>query len=82
MQRPTPVAPAEPALSRFVEHVRRMLDPATPESVRRELEPHLLRLLPVVRALGLFDLFEVRDAAMATLLRDEWDARDDLRALA
>jgi len=70
------------ALSRFVEYAQRMLDPATPESVRRELEPKLLALLPVVQALGLFELFNVRDRAMAALLHDELVARRGLRAAA
>jgi hypothetical protein len=104
MSRPTRNPPAEQALPRFVEFARRMLDPATPEPLRRELEPQLLRLLPVVRApgawaaetfealqperilrprlLGLFDLFEVRDRALAALLRDELALRRELHAAA
>jgi hypothetical protein len=50
--------------------------------LRRELEPQLLRLLPVVQALGLFELFEVRDRALAALLRDEMAARRGLYAAA
>jgi hypothetical protein len=82
MSRPTRNLPAEQALPRFVEFARRMLDPATPEPLRRELEPQLLRLLPVVRALGLFELFEVRDRALAALLRDELALRRELHAAA
>lgn len=81
MPHPTP-GTAEQALPRFVEVARQMLDPATPESLRRELEPQLLRLLPIVQALGLFELFEVRDRAMAALLRDELAAARGLRAAA
>jgi hypothetical protein len=80
MSRPTGSLPAQQALPRFAEYARRMLDPAAPESLRRELEPHLLRLLPVVQALGLFELFEVRDRALAALLRDEMAARRGLHA--
>jgi hypothetical protein len=82
MTRPTPIRPTEQGLPRFVECARRMLDPATPESLRRELEPQLLRLLPVAQALGLFELFEVRDRALAALLRDEMAARRGLYAAA
>jgi len=82
MSRPTRNLPAEQALPRFVEFARCMLDPATPEPLRRELEPQLLRLLPVVRALGLFELFEVRDRALAALLRDELALRRELHAAA
>lgn len=48
-----------------------MLDAATPETLRLEAETRLLEQLPVIRALGVFDLFDVRDHALATLLRDE-----------
>lgn len=78
MSRPTRNLPAELALPRFVECARHMLDPATPEPMRRELEQQLLRLLPVVQALGLFELFEVRDHALAALLRDEMAVRRGL----
>lgn len=82
MSRPHPTPSAEQALGLFVGAARRMLDPATPESLRRELEPELLRLLPVVQALGLFELFDVRDRAMAALLRDELADRRNLRVAA
>ena len=82
MSRPIRSLPAEQALPRFVECARRMLDPATPEPLRRELELQLLRLLPVAQALGLFDLFEVRDRALAALLRDEVAVRRGLYAAA
>ena len=82
MSRPCPTLSAEQALALFVAVARRMLDPATPEARRCELEPELLRLLPVVQALGLFELFEVRDRAMAALLRDELADRRGLRVAA
>lgn len=82
MSRPYPTLSAEQALALFVGVARRMLDPATPEALRRELEPELLHLLPVVQALGLFELFEVRDRAMAALLRDELADRRGLRVAA
>jgi hypothetical protein len=66
------------ALPLFVHYARQMLDEATPEARRRELEPKLLALLPVVHALGLFELFEVRDRALAALLRDELATRHEL----
>ena len=73
---------AEQALSHFVQYARQMLDAATTEPRRRELEAQLLALLPVVHALGLFDLFEVRDSALAALLRDELAERRELRVAA
>jgi hypothetical protein len=48
-----------------------MLDAATPEAVRRAVESRVLRLLPVLRALGVFELFELRHPAMRAWLEDE-----------
>jgi hypothetical protein len=58
-------------LEAFVACAHQMLDPATPEAVRRAMEPRLLALLPALRALGVFELFEVRDPALRTWLEDE-----------
>lgn len=62
---------AAEALTRFVVHAQLMLDPFTPEALRREVEPQLLSALPALRALGVFDLFEVRDPALRRLIEDE-----------
>ena len=52
---PVPVhASRTDALTDFVAHAQLMLDPATPESVRREAEPRLLAQLPTLLALGVF----------------------------
>jgi hypothetical protein len=59
------------ALVTFVACAHAMLDPATPEERVRTLEPRLLAQLPTLRALGVFDLFAVRDPALAALLADE-----------
>ncbi|WP_254058558.1 hypothetical protein [Dyella sp. S184] len=58
-------------LETFVACAHQMLDPATPEPVRRAMEPRLLAQLPALRALGVFELFELRDPAMRTWLADE-----------
>jgi len=55
----------------FVACAHQMLDPATPEAVRRAMEPRLLALLPALRALGVFDLFHIRNRALRNLVRDE-----------
>jgi hypothetical protein len=67
-------APAPSALETFVACAHQMLDPATPESVRRAVEPQLLAQLPALRALGVFELFELRDPAMRTWVADEVEA--------
>jgi hypothetical protein len=64
-------SPETDALTDFVVHAQLMLDPATPESLRREAEPRLLAQLPTLRALGVFELFAIRNPALAALVRDE-----------
>jgi len=58
-------------LETFVACAHQMLDPATPESVRRAMEPRLLAQLPALRALGVFELFELRNPALRAWLDDE-----------
>lgn len=63
---------AEPdALTDFVVNAQLMLDPATPEPTRRAAEPRLSALLPTLQALGVFELFAIRDPALAAMVRDE-----------
>lgn len=62
------------ALADFVAHARLMLDPATPEAVRCEAEPRLLAQLPSLQALGVFELFAIRDPALRALVHDELQA--------
>lgn len=62
-------------LETFVACAHEMLDPATPEGARRHAEPHLLAALPVLQALGVFELFTIRDPALRNLVRDELEAR-------
>jgi hypothetical protein len=71
----TPVHASRPdALTDFVVHAQLMLDPATPESARREAEPRLLAQLPTLQALGVFELFTIRDPALRALVHDELQA--------
>lgn len=70
-----PVAPETDALIDFVVHAQLMLDPATPEPLRCQAEPRLLALLPTLQALGVFELFAIRDAALAALVGDELASR-------
>ncbi|RUL73657.1 hypothetical protein [Dyella choica] len=58
-------------LETFVACAHQMLDPATPEPVLCSMEPKLMAQLPALRALGLFELFEVRDPALRAWLDDE-----------
>lgn len=55
----------------FIACAHQMLDPATPEAARVAMEPRLLAQLPALRALGVFELFEIRDPALRTWLADE-----------
>lgn len=61
----------EEACTTFVAAAQLMLDPATPEARRMQVEPQLLAQLPVLRALGVFDLFVLRDPALRALVEDE-----------
>ena len=65
-----PTAESAP-LEAFVACAHQMLDPNTPEAARRALEPRLVALLPMLRALGVFELFEVRHPALREWLQDE-----------
>ncbi|MEO8780288.1 MAG: hypothetical protein ABI389_16690 [Rhodanobacter sp.] len=67
-----PVPTASP-LEAFVVCAHQMLDPAATESLRREAEPRLLAQLPALRALAVFELFELRDPALRAWLKDELD---------
>jgi len=58
-------------LETFVACAHQMLDPATPESVRLAMEPRLLAQLPALRALGVFELFELRNPALKAWMNDE-----------
>ena len=58
-------------LETFVACAHQMLDPVTPEAVRRAMEPRLLAQLPALRALGVFELFELRDPALKAWIDDE-----------
>lgn len=78
---PNPAPCADP-LTEFVAHARPMLDPATPEALRRETEPRLLALLPTMLALGVFELFTIRDPALRELVLDELAERPHARRLA
>lgn len=66
---------AAEVLTRFVVSAQLMLDPLTPESLRRQVEPKLLAALPVLQALGVFDLFAIRDPALGAMVADELAAR-------
>ncbi|UPG85687.1 hypothetical protein L2Y94_20740 [Luteibacter aegosomatis] len=59
------------ALVTFVACAHAMLDPGTPEDRLRRLEPRLLAQLPTLRALGVFELFDIKDPALAAMLADE-----------
>lgn len=61
----------EEACTTFVAAAQLMLDPATPEARRMQVEPQLLAQLPVLRALGVFDLFVLRDPALRAMVDDE-----------
>ncbi|MBA2077059.1 MAG: hypothetical protein BGP10_06645 [Rhodanobacter sp. 68-29] len=72
--------PFRSPLETFVACAHEMLDPATPEAARRRAEPRLLSVLPALQALGVFELFAIRDPALQALVRDELEAFRQRRA--
>jgi hypothetical protein len=71
--------PTASPLETFVVCAHQMLDPVTPEQVRCAMEPKLLAQLPALRALGVFELFELRDPALRAWLSDELAATPSAR---
>jgi hypothetical protein len=59
------------ALGVFVACAHAMLDPQTPEAARRTLESRLLAQLPTLRALGVFELFGIRNPALRAMVLDD-----------
>ncbi|WP_394845800.1 hypothetical protein LZC95_53320 [Pendulispora brunnea] len=54
----------------FIANARTFLDPASSDEARRDAERDLLALVPAVRAVGLFDLFELRDPRLRALIEN------------
>lgn len=77
---PAIAAPFRSPLETFVACAHEMLDPATPEAMRRKAESRLLAALPTLRALGVFELFAIRDPALRALVGDELEALRQRRA--
>lgn len=56
----------------FIANARLLLEEELPTAQRRQAEEDLRTLLPAIRALGLLELFELRDARLRTLVAD-WE---------
>ncbi|WP_201720898.1 hypothetical protein [Pseudomonas aeruginosa] len=56
----------------FIANARLLLEEELPAAQRRQAEEDLRTLLPAIRALGLLELFELRDARLRTLVVD-WE---------
>ncbi len=56
----------------FIANARLLLEEELPTAQRRQAEEDLRALLPAIRALGLLELFELRDARLRTLVAD-WE---------
>jgi hypothetical protein len=52
----------------FLANARAWLDPLTPANKRTAAENDIVDALPALRALGLFDLLEVRDPGLRALV--------------
>lgn len=51
----------------FLINARLLTDPRTPREQRNVAEQHIVEALPALRALGLFDIFRLRDEALRAL---------------
>ena len=67
---PTARTLTDEPLGQFVRLALAMLDAATPEPVRCELEASLQALLPILQDQGVFALFEIRAPALRALVDD------------
>ncbi|KRU94839.1 hypothetical protein [Pseudomonas aeruginosa] len=56
----------------FIANARLLLERDRPAAQRRQAEEDLRTLLPAIRALGLLELFELRDARLRALVAD-WE---------
>lgn len=56
----------------FIANARLLLEEELPAAQRRQAEEDLRALLSAIRALGLLELFELRDARLRTLVAD-WE---------
>lgn len=56
----------------FIANARLLLERDRPAAQRRQAEEDLRALLPAIRALGLLELFELRDARLRALVAD-WE---------
>jgi antirestriction protein ArdC len=57
----------------FLINARMLIDPQTPEDQRTAATQDILQALPALRALGLFELMQVRDPLVRALCEQEPD---------
>jgi antirestriction protein ArdC len=59
----------------FLMNARTLIDPQTPEHQRTAATQDILQALPALRALGLFELMQVRDPLLRALCEQEQTSR-------
>ncbi len=62
------VAVRKGTIGAFLVNARVLCDPAAPAAARAVAERDLVDALPALRALGLFDVFEIRDTALRAFI--------------
>ncbi len=60
----------------FLANARVIMDDTSTADARREAESHIAELMPALGALGLFEVFDLRDPRLRTLLASRWSAGD------
>ncbi|QCP52554.1 hypothetical protein FAZ95_25675 [Trinickia violacea] len=54
----------------FLANAKTLADPQVSDEARALAERDMVELLPALRALGVFDVFEIRDATLRALVND------------
>lgn len=55
----------------FLLNARVWMDPATPPAERAIAECDMIEVIPALRALGLFDVFAIRDSALEKFIGEQ-----------
>lgn len=55
-------------IAAFLQNVLRWMDPGTDENARKALVEEMVDVMPALHAVGVFDVFELRDETLRVLL--------------
>ncbi len=58
------------SVAAFVANARILRDPASSPTERREAQAHMVALVPALSAIGLFEIFSIRDPEISALVEE------------